>query len=153
MKKNKYEASVSIKNRKVSFNFEILDKYTAGMVLRGTEIKSIRMSKATLNESFCYIDQGEIFVKNLQINEYSHGTSANHAPTRVRKLLLSKKEISKIDNALKDKSLTIVVRSLWLSKKGWAKLDIAVAKGKKNHDKRESLKKKDAQRELSRKEY
>jgi len=153
MKKNKFEATVNIKNRKVSFNFEILDKYTAGMVLRGTEIKSIRMSKATLNESYCYVDRGEIFVKNLQINEYSHGTAANHAPTRVRKLLLSKKEISKIENALKDKSLTIVVRRLWLSPKGWAKLDIAIAKGKKLHDKRESLKKKDAQRELSRKEY
>ena len=153
MKKSKFEASVSIKNRKVSHNYEILDKYTAGMVLQGTEIKSIRLSKATLGESYCYIDRGEIFVKNLQINEYSHGTSANHVPTRVRKLLLSKNEIRKIENALKDKSLTIVVRSLWMTKKGWAKLDIAVAKGKKLHDKRETLKKKDAQRELSRKEY
>ena len=105
MKKNKFESSVNIKNRKVSFNFEILDKYTAGMVLRGTEIKSIRMSKATLNESYCYIDRGEIFVKNLQINEYSHGTASNHIPTRVRKLLLSKKEISKLENALKARVL------------------------------------------------
>lgn len=153
MKKSNFDGVVNIKNRKVSYNFEILDKYTAGMVLQGTEIKSIRMSKATINESYCYIDQGEIFVKNLQINEYSHGTSANHLPFRVRKLLLSKKEISKLENGLKDKSLTIVVRRLWLSKKGWAKLDIALAKGKKLHDKRESLKKKDAQRELSRKEY
>ncbi len=152
-KKDKYDATVSIKNRKVSFNYEILDKYTAGMVLRGTEIKSIRLSKATINECYCYIDQGEIFVKNLQINEYSHGTDANHAPLRVRKLLLSKNEIRRLENGLKDKSLTIVVRRLWMTTKGWAKLDIALAKGKKLHDKRETLKKKDAQRELSRKEY
>lgn len=151
MKINKFESSVSIKNRKASFNYELLEKYTAGMVLKGTEIKSIRLSKASIGESYCYIDRGEIFVKNLQINEYSHGTASNHAPLRVRKLLLSKKEIKKLENALKDKGLTIVVRRLWLSSKGWAKLDIALARGKKLHDKRDSIKKRDVERELSRK--
>lgn len=120
------------------------------MQLTGTEIKSIRESKANISDAYCFLRNGEVFVKNLNITEYEKGTHYNHEPLRERKLLLQKSEIQKIEKKLKDQGLTIVPIRLFISDSGYAKLDIAVAKGKKTFDKREDIKKKDIQREISR---
>ena len=121
------------------------------MVLTGTEIKSIRMGKANITDGFCVFENGELIARNLQINEYDKGTIYNHEPKRDRKLLLSKHELRKLQNNLKDQGLTIVPLKLFINEKGWAKLEIALAKGKKLFDKREDMKKKDLQRETARK--
>jgi SsrA-binding protein len=139
-----------ISNRSASFHFAIEQKFTAGMVLFGTEIKSIRQGKASFNDSFCQLHDGEMLVKSLHIAEYSHGTANNHNPIRDRKLLLSKKELRKIETKTKEKGYTIVPLRIFLSESGYAKLEIALAKGKKTHDKRDSIKAKDAERELKR---
>lgn len=144
-------ASIDICNKKASFEFSFLDKFVAGMVLTGTEIKSIRMGKANITDGFCVFDKGELIARNLQINEYEKGTIYNHEPKRDRKLLLSKHELRKLENSLKDQGLTIVPLKLFINDKGWAKLEIALAKGKKLFDKREDMKKKDLQRETARK--
>tara|TARA_B100000925_G_scaffold239751_1_gene188856 strand:- start:602 stop:1048 length:447 start_codon:yes stop_codon:yes gene_type:complete len=142
--------SVEIKNKRAKFDYEWLDTYTAGLQLVGTEVKSIRMGKASIAEAYCYMSEGELFIKSMNVTEWSHGNIFNHDPIRERKLLLSKRELDKIDKALKDQGVTVVPTKLFISEKGWIKLNIAVAKGKKNYDKRQSLKEKDAKRDLAR---
>lgn len=142
--------TVEIKNKRASFDYEWIETFTAGLQLVGTEIKSIRQSKVSLQESYCYLNKGEVFVKSMHIAEYDHGNINNHDPIRERKLLLHKREIAKIEKMLKDQGVTLVPTKLFISENGFAKLNIAVAKGKKTHDKRDSLKEKDAKREISR---
>lgn len=148
--------TVNIQNRKARFQYEILEKYTAGIKLVGTEIKSIREGKAGIAESFCeFNDREELFVINMDIQEYSHASHFNHAPKSERKLLLNKKELKKLHKQVKNSGLTIVPLRLFISDRGFAKLSIALAKGKKLHDKRETIKDRDNKRNLDRikKEY
>ncbi|MFD2823860.1 SsrA-binding protein SmpB [Lacinutrix iliipiscaria] len=143
--------SVNIKNKKAKFEYEILDKYTAGIVLTGTEIKSIRDSKASISESFCeFNEQNELFVINMTIQEYVYGNYYNHKPKAERKLLLNKRELKKLAKDVNTKGLTIVPLRLFLNEKGLAKLDIALAKGKKLFDKRDTIKDRDNKRNLDR---
>jgi SsrA-binding protein len=142
--------SVNIQNKKARFEYELLDKFVAGLQLTGTEIKSIRLSKASIAESFCAFKFDELYIIGMNIEEYSHGTYANHLPKRDRKLLLNRQELDKIQKKLKDVGLTIVPIRLFLSEKGWAKVEIALAKGKKLHDKRNTLKDRDIQRDIDR---
>ncbi len=144
------QEKINIKNKKAGFEYEILDRFEAGMMLTGTEIKSIREGGGSINEAFCMMRDGELFVKNLNIPEYSHGTYANHDPVRLRKLLLRKKELKKIDARIREKGLTIVPIRLFISDRGYAKLEVGIGKGKKSFDKRESLKQKENKRELDR---
>lgn len=145
------QKKINIQNKKAKFEYEILDKYTAGIVLVGTEIKSIRAGKATITESFCeFNEQGELFVINMYIDEYSHATYFNHKTRRERKLLLNKKELKKLNKEVKNTGLTIVPMRLFISEKGYAKLDIALSRGKKLHDKRNTLKDRDNKRDLDR---
>ena len=132
--------TVEIKNRKAKFDYEWLETFTAGMQLQGTEVKSIRMGKASIAEAYCYFAGEELFVKNMTISEWSHGNIFNHEPLRERKLLLSKRELDKILKATKDTGITVIPTKVYLSEKGWIKINIAVARGKKNYDKRQSLK-------------
>jgi len=142
---------VNIQNKKARFLYEILDKYTAGIVLTGTEIKSIRNSKASIAESFCeFNEQGELFVINMTIEEYIYGTYYNHKPKAERKLLLNKKELKKLQKEVQNTGLTIIPLKLFINEKGYAKLDIALAKGKKLFDKRETIKDRDNKRNLDR---
>ena len=142
--------SVDIRNRKASFEYTFIEHYTAGMVLKGSEIKSIREGKASINDAHCIIHNGEIFLKGMHIAEYKNAGQYGHIPVSDRKLLLNKKEIKDIADALKNKGLTIIPLHLFLNKRGFAKLEIAVAKGKKIHDKRETMKKRDSDREIRR---
>ncbi|TXE11880.1 SsrA-binding protein SmpB [Seonamhaeicola algicola] len=145
------QKTVNILNKKARFQYEILDKYTAGIVLSGTEIKSIRNSKASIAESFCeFNDKGELFVVNMTIEEYSFGTHYNHKPKAVRKLLLNKKELKKLEKEVQNSGLTIIPLKLFINDKGFAKLNIALAKGKKLYDKRETIKDRDNKRNLDR---
>lgn len=141
---------MEIRNRSAFHEYFIEDKYDAGMVLTGTEVKALRSGKASFNDSFCTIDRGEVWLRNLHISEYEYGTYANHPPMRERKLLLRKREIKKLVNKLKDKGYTLVPLKIWFNEKGFAKIQIGLAKGKKLHDKRASIKERDAQRELKR---
>lgn len=143
--------NVHIENRRAKFDYQFLEKLVAGMVLTGTEIKSIREGKAALVDSYCYFRNGELYIKNLNITPYSEGTHYNHEPNRERKLLLTKAEIRRLDKKLKDQGLTIVPVRLFISESGYAKLEIALAKGKKEFDKRESIKKRDTEKEIARK--
>lgn len=147
---NHVNKTISIKNRKAEFEYFLLSKYTAGMVLTGTEIKSVRAGKANLSDSYCLFINGELWVRHIHISEYFEGSYNNHEPKRDRKLLLQKKEIRKIQSKLNDKGTTIIPVLLWINDKGYAKLDIALAKGKKLYDKRESIKEKDNRREMQR---
>ena len=143
--------NIKIKNRKARFEYEILDKYTAGIVLVGTEIKAIREGKASITESFCeFNENGELFVINMTIEEYSHASHYSHKPKNERKLLLNRRELAKLEKEVKNSGLTIVPLLLFTNDNGFAKLEIALAKGKKLYDKRESLKDKDNKRSLSR---
>ncbi|MGL4596753.1 MAG: SsrA-binding protein SmpB [Bacteroidia bacterium] len=144
-------SNIEIKNRQASFDYSFIEKYVAGLVLTGTEIKSLRLGKANLTDGFCVLENDEFWCRNIQINEYEKGTHYNHAPKRDRKLLLKKSEMKKLINKLKDQGLTIVPLRMFINEKGWAKLEIALAKGKKTFDKREDIKKKDLQRETARK--
>ncbi len=145
------QKTINIRNKKARFEFEIRDKYTAGIVLTGSEIKSIRQSKASIAESFCeFNEQGELFVINMSIEEYSHGTHYNHRPKAERKLLLNKRELKKLEKEVKNTGLTIITLQMFINKKGFAKLDIALAKGKKLYDKRETIKDRDNKRDLDR---
>lgn len=147
----KISNTVNIENRRARFDYQFLDTYTAGMVLKGTEIKSIREGKAGLSDSYCYFRNDELFVKNFHITEYGNASFYNHEPTRERKLLLSRQELNKLQRKVQDQGLTIVPVKLFISDKGYAKLSIALAKGKKNYDKREDIKKRDVEREMNRK--
>lgn len=145
------QKNINIQNKKARFQYEILDKYTAGIVLTGTEIKAIRSSKASIAESFCeFNDRLELFVVNMTIEEYSHGTYYNHKPKATRKLLLNKKELKKLFKDSDAKGLTIIPLRLFINEKGYAKLTIALAKGKKLYDKRETIKDRDNKRNLDR---
>ena len=141
---------INIKNKKASFLFELMEKFTAGMVLSGTEIKAIRTGKASLVDSYCTFINNELWVRNLNISEYSYGSYNNHEPRRDRKLLMNKKELNKLEKKLRDKGLTVIPIKLFINENGYAKLKIALAKGKKMFDKRESMKQKDAKREMDR---
>jgi len=147
----KLNNTVNIENRRAKFDFQFLDVLVAGLVLTGTEIKSIREGKAALSDSFCYFKKNELYVRNLHISEYSEASFKNHEPTRERKLLLNKHELNKLSKKMVDKGLTIVPIRLFINDKGYAKLEIALAKGKKLYDKRDDIKKKDIEREMSRK--
>ncbi len=145
------QKNINIKNKKAKFEYELLDKYVAGIVLTGTEIKSIRMSKASIAESFCeFNDRGELFVVNMYIEEYAYGTHYNHKPRSTRKLLLNKKELKKLEKEVKNTGLTIVPLRLFINDKGFAKLEIFLAKGKKLYDKRDTIKDRDNKRNLDR---
>lgn len=141
---------IEIKNKRATFDYEILDVLTAGIVLTGTEIKSLRAGKANLTDSFCIIEKDEAFVRNMHITEYEKGGHYNHEPKRERKLLLNRSEINKWHTKLKEKGLTMVPLKLFINPKGLAKLDVGLARGKKTYDKRESLKEKDAKRQMDR---
>jgi len=134
------QKSVNILNKKAKYEYEFLEKYTAGLVLQGTEIKSIREGKARIAESFCQFKDDELFVINMNVDEYSHGSYYNHKPKRERKLLLNKRELKKLKNKVKDKGLSIVPTKLFVDDRGYAKLNIALCRGKKLHDKRNDLK-------------
>ncbi|MDC7995566.1 SsrA-binding protein SmpB [Altibacter sp. HG106] len=143
--------NVSIKNRKAKFQYELMDTYVAGIVLQGTEIKAIREGKASIAESFCeFNSKGELFVINMTVQEYSHATHFNHNPKSERKLLLNKSELKKLYKEVKNSGLTIIPLLLFTNDRGLAKLKIALAKGKKQFDKRESIKDRDSKRRLSR---
>ena len=137
---------INIKNKKAKFEFEFIEKFTAGLQLFGTEIKSIRAGKASIMEGYCFVNNGEVFIKNMYIAEYEQASYNNHEPRRDRKLLLNRNEIEKLVKKKKDVGLTIIPLSLFINGKGYAKLDIALAKGKKLHDKRHDLKANDAKR-------
>lgn len=144
------EQQISIKNRKASFEYSFLEKFIAGIQLKGSEIKSLRLGKANISDAYCVIERNELWVRNMQIEEYAQASYNNHKPKRDRKLLLNKSELKKIEGKLSDKGIAVVPITLFINEKGLAKLEIALAKGKKIHDKREDIKKRDIQREIGR---
>ena len=149
----KKKSKVEIKNKRASFEYEFLETFTAGIVLTGTEIKSIRAGKASLADSYCYFVGNELFVKNMHVADYWWGSFNKHDPKRERKLLLNKKELKKLQRAIKEKGLTIVSTRLFIAENGYAKLNIALARGKKEYDKRQSIKEKDMRRDLERQNF
>lgn len=148
-KKNSANA-VNIRNKRATFDYEVLDTYTAGLVLTGTEVKSLRAGKAGLTDTFCIFDKGELWVKNAYIAEYFYGTYNNHNSHRDRKLLLNRKELRNLANDSKEPGLTIVPLRLFFNEKGLAKMEIALCKGKRQYDKRDSIKEQESRRELDR---
>ncbi len=145
-------SGIEIKNKKASFEYFLVEEYTAGIVLTGTEIKSIRAGKASINEAYCAFSGQELFVRNMHISPYSHASFANHEPKRERKLLLTARELKKLKTRIEERGYTLVPVLLYINEKGLAKLDIALAKGKKKYDKRETIKEKDIQRDLDRRD-
>ncbi|RUT78517.1 SsrA-binding protein [Ancylomarina longa] len=141
---------INIKNKRASFEFELIEKFVAGIQLFGTEIKSIREGKASLVDSFCYFSGNELYVKEMHISEYKFGSYYNHEEKRERKLLLNRKELDKLDRKTKESGLTIVPLRLFINDRGFAKMEIALCRGKKHYDKRESLKQRDHKREIDR---
>ncbi len=149
MAENKTDCKkINIRNKRATFDYEILEEYLAGVVLYGTEIKSIRMGKASMVDSYCYFSDGELWIRGVNISEYSWGTCNNHVPKRDRKLLLTKKELAKLSRSLQDKGLTVVGLRLFINERGLAKIAIGLARGRKSYDKREYLKANDAKREM-----
>jgi SsrA-binding protein len=148
--KEKLSNNTLIKNKKASFDFEFIETFTAGIVLTGTEIKSIRLGKASLVDTYCIVERGEVWVKNMYIAEYFYGTYNNHSARRDRKLLLGKKEIRTMESAAKNSGFTIIPVKLFINDRGLAKIVVAIAKGKKEYDKRLSLKERDDKREMNR---
>lgn len=148
--KQRFARTVNIKNGRAGFEFEFLDKYVAGMQLMGTEIKSIRENQVSLQEAYCYFKQGELYVKQMHIAPYAQGTHYNHESDRERKLLLTKRELTKLNEKSKEKGLSIIPTRLFITDRGFAKLEIALGRGKKLHDKRDSIKEKDIKRDLQR---
>jgi SsrA-binding protein len=144
------QAPVNIKNKRATFDYEIVDTFTAGIVLTGTEIKSIRLGKASLVDTFCFFARQELWVKNMHIAEYFYGSYNNHVARRDRKLLLNSKELRKLERATKETGFTIVPLRMFINEKGLAKVVIALAKGKKQYDKRQSLREKDDKRDMDR---
>lgn len=141
---------VNVRNKRATFEFEIIDRYVAGIVLRGSEIKSVREGKVSMNDAYCQFREGELWIKNLNISEYKQATVWQHEPLRMRKLLLSKKELSKLLAKVKERGFTIIPLRLFMNERGFAKMEIALARGKKVHDKRASIKEKDQKRDLDR---
>jgi len=146
--KKRFANNITIKNKKASFEFSFVDTYEVGIVLQGTEIKSIREGKVSLQEGYCYVQKNEVFIRGMNISPYSQASFKNHEPTRIRKLLLHKKQIEKIAAKKEEKGLSLIPVKLYVNSRGFAKMEIALAKGKKLYDKRESLKEKDQKREL-----
>ena len=146
----RHSSNILIKNKRATFDYEIIERYTAGLQLFGTEIKSIRDGKASLTDTYCTFINDEMWVKNMHIATYFFGTYNNHDVRRDRKLLLNKKELNKLARATRETGLTIVPIRMFINDKGLAKLEIGLAKGKKNYDKRQSIKEKDAKREMDR---
>jgi SsrA-binding protein len=144
------QKKVEIRNKRAEFEYQLLERFTAGIALKGTEIKSIREGAGSITEAFCYMKGDELFVKSMNIPEYSHGNLMNHDILRLRKLLLTKRELKKIDTKVRERGVTVVPIRLFLSDRGFAKLEIALARGKKSFDKRESIKQKDSKREMDR---
>ncbi|HPY67755.1 MAG TPA: SsrA-binding protein SmpB [Bacteroidales bacterium] len=142
--------NIVIRNKKASHDYEFLDKYIAGIQLTGTEIKSIREGKASLSDSYCFFNQGELFIKGMHIAEYWWGNLNNHDPMREKKLLLTKRELRKLEKKVKESGLTIIVLKVFLNDRGLAKAEIALAKGKKEYDKRQTIRQKDLEREMDR---
>lgn len=141
---------MEIKNRSASYEYFIEEKFDAGMILTGTEVKAIRDGRVSFNDAYCLIDHGDLFLKGLHISPYKFGSYANHNPTRERKLLLKKKELAKIQHKLKEKGYTIIPLSIYFNERGFAKMKIGLGKGKKLHDKRESIKERETEREIKR---
>jgi SsrA-binding protein len=139
-----------IRNRSAYHEYFIEDKYDAGMVLTGTEVKSLRDGRASFNDAYCYFHKGELWLKSLHITEYSHGTVNNHDPLRERKLLLQKRELKKLEAKMKEQGYTLIPLRIFFNEKGLAKLEIGLGKGKKMHDKRETIKSRDVEREMKR---
>ena len=148
--KEKPTNQITIKNKRASFDYELLETFTAGIVLTGTEIKSIRLGKASLVDTFAIVERGEVWVKNMYVAEYAFGTYNNHAPRRDRKLLLNRKEIRRLQTAAKDRGFTLVPTRLFINERGLAKLVLAIARGKKEYDKRQSIRERDDRREMDR---
>ncbi|CAM6000903.1 unnamed protein product [Sphagnum balticum] len=144
------QKKVEIRNKRAAFEYNLLETYVAGIMLKGTEIKSIREGAGSISEAYCFVRDGELFVKNMNIPEYSHGNLMNHDILRLRKLLLNKRELKKIDTKTREKGVAVVPVRLFLSDRGFAKLEIALARGKKSFDKRETIKQKDDKREMDR---
>jgi SsrA-binding protein len=144
------KGDIAIRNKKASHDYEFLEKFIAGIKLSGTEIKSLRLGKATISDSYCFFNSGELFIKGMHIAEYWWGNLNNHDPLRERKLLLTKRELRKIERKVKETGLTIIVTKVFINDRGLAKAEIAVSKGRKVYDKRENLKSKDAAREMDR---
>ena len=142
--------TIQITNRKAKFEYEFIEEYTAGIELHGPEVKSIMAGKANLADAFCYFKKGELYVKNFHIAEYKYNTIQDLHPTRERKLLLKKRELRKLHKGVKEKGLTIVPYKVFINDKGWIKLRIALAQGKKVHDKRQSIKERESKREMDR---
>ena len=142
------QKKINVRNKRAAFDYEILEEYTAGIVLAGTEIKSIRAGKVSMVDTFCYFDKGELWVRGINIAEYAWGTCNNHAPRRDRKLLLTARELEKLRRASQDRGLTIVELRLFLNDRGLAKIVVGLARGRKSYDKREYLKENDAKREM-----
>ena len=141
--------NISIRNKRATYDFEILDTYIAGIVLTGTEIKSLRLGKASLTDCYCYFNNGELFVRGMNISEYHWGTYNNHMPKRDRKLLLNRKELLKLQRSLQDTGLSVVGLKLFINERGLAKLQIGLGKGRTSFDKREYIKERDARKEIS----
>lgn len=137
---------IEIRNKKASHDYEFIEKFTAGIVLAGTEIKSVRLGKASLVDAFCSFRNGELWIRNMNISEYANRGYVNHDPTQERKLLLNRKELNKLERKVKERGFSIVATRLFISDNGYAKVNIALAKGKKEYDKRETIKKKDMKR-------
>ena len=150
MSKDKIEKNVEIKNRRASFEYSFLEKYTAGIMLMGTEIKSIRQGKINLTDAYCLFLGEGLYIRQMNISKYNEGTHYNHDPLRDRKLLLTKRELKKLQNSLKDVGLTMIPTRMYISDRGFAKVEIALAKGKKLYDKRDSIKEKDVKRSMER---
>ena len=148
--KEKISNNIQIKNKRASFDYEFIETFMAGIVLTGTEIKSIRLGKASIVDTYCVVERKEVWVKNMYIAEYFYGTYNNHSARRDRKLLLNKKEIRSIDSAAKNSGFTIIPTKMFINEKGLVKIVIAIAKGKKEYDKRQSLRERDDKREISR---
>ena len=140
--------NINIRNKRATFDYEILEEYVAGIVLVGTEIKSLRLGKASLVDSYCYFERNELWIRNVNIAEYTWGTCNNHVPKRDRKLLLNRKELNKLQRALQDRGLTVVGLRLFLNDRGLAKVAVGLARGRKSYDKREYIKENDARREM-----
>ena len=147
--KNRFSNDINIRNKQAGFQYELLEKFIAGIVLMGTEIKSIREGKVNLQDGFCYFNNGEAFVKGINITAYAQGTHYNHEAARERKLLLKKAELKKMEAKVEEKGLALIPTRLFINERGLAKLEIAIGRGKKLHDKRESIKERDVKRELS----
>lgn len=140
--------TINIRNRRATFDYEILEEFVAGVVLVGTEIKSVRLGKASMVDSYCYFDRNELWIRNVDIAEYDWGTCNNHSPKRDRKLLLNRKELNRLQRSLQDRGLTVVGLRLFLNERGLVKIVVGLARGRKAYDKREHLKESDARREM-----